>query len=117
VAGVVAGDVDHDGDVDLVAATPSGDLKVYLNDGRGRFTSQEPARRHTLVGESVTGYVDSSAALVLWSSAPSIRSIDRDGALVASTRIGPPTAPVPFKSTFFVLASLRAPPSPSTELL
>jgi hypothetical protein len=38
VAGVVQGDVDRDGDLDLVAATPSGDLLIWINDGRGRFT-------------------------------------------------------------------------------
>jgi hypothetical protein len=40
VTSVVESDVDHDGDLDLVAATSSGDLLIWINDGRGRFTRQ-----------------------------------------------------------------------------
>src|SRR5579872_901942 len=44
VTGIVEGDIDHDGDLDLVAATASGEVLVWLNDGHGRFT-QQPARK------------------------------------------------------------------------
>ena len=40
VVGVIAADIDHDGDVDLVTAAPSGQVVNWLNDGRGRFTRQ-----------------------------------------------------------------------------
>lgn len=36
--GLEAGDVDGDGDVDLMATGVSNDIALYLNDGRGRFT-------------------------------------------------------------------------------
>jgi hypothetical protein len=42
VVTVITADVDHDGDLDLVRATPSGDVVTWINDGRGRFTLQEP---------------------------------------------------------------------------
>jgi hypothetical protein len=41
VSAVVEGDVDDDGDLDLIAATPSGELVIWINDGHGQFT-QEP---------------------------------------------------------------------------
>src|ERR1700681_4163737 len=41
VVGVIAADIDHDGDVDLVTAAPSGQVVNWLNDGRGRFTRQQ----------------------------------------------------------------------------
>ena len=34
VVGVIAADIDHDGDVDLVTAAPSGQVVNWLNDGR-----------------------------------------------------------------------------------
>ena len=39
----VAADIDHDGDLDVVAATDTGVL-VWVNDGFGRLTSQPPTR-------------------------------------------------------------------------
>jgi hypothetical protein len=52
VIGVVEGDVDHDGDLDLVAATQSGELLVLINDGHGHFTRQAAARKSALSGEA-----------------------------------------------------------------
>jgi hypothetical protein len=46
---VVAADVDHDGDVDVVAATDRGFI-VWLNDGAGHLTSQPPAHRPSIDG-------------------------------------------------------------------
>src|ERR1700733_9269304 len=41
VVGVIAADIDDDGDVDLITAAPSGQVVNWLNDGRGRFTRQQ----------------------------------------------------------------------------
>lgn len=51
VTGVVQGDIDHDGDLDLVAATSSGELLVWINDGHGHFTRQALSRTSALSGE------------------------------------------------------------------
>ena len=45
---VVAGDVDHDGDIDVVASNGSLDLIVWKNDGAGHFTRQAAAPHVTL---------------------------------------------------------------------
>jgi len=37
---VAASDIDHDGDVDLVATTSLNEIVVWLNDGRGHFTEE-----------------------------------------------------------------------------
>src|SRR5258708_4058204 len=42
VVSVITADIDHDGDLDLVGTAPSGDVVTWINDGRGRFTLQEP---------------------------------------------------------------------------
>jgi hypothetical protein len=46
--GVVAGDVDHDGDLDVVASLGSLDLAVWRNDGAGHFT-RLPSGGHSTV--------------------------------------------------------------------
>src|SRR5207245_2837223 len=51
VTGVVQGDVDHDGDLALIAATPSGDLLIWINDGHGRFTRQPESDTRGLSSE------------------------------------------------------------------
>jgi hypothetical protein len=38
---VIAADIDRDGDLDVLAATDDG-VKVWVNDGHGRFTSRTP---------------------------------------------------------------------------
>src|ERR1700674_5504499 len=40
VVGLIAADIDHDGDLDLVTVAPTGQVIAWLNDGRGRFTAQ-----------------------------------------------------------------------------
>jgi hypothetical protein len=53
VTGVIEGDIDHDGDLDLVAATPSGDVLIWLNDGHGRFTQQLASKTLGLFSDPV----------------------------------------------------------------
>src|ERR1700676_4076378 len=48
VVGVIAADIDDDGDVDLVTAAPSGQVVNWINDGRGRFTRQQTLPSDTL---------------------------------------------------------------------
>jgi hypothetical protein len=46
--GVVAGDVDDDGDLDVVASFGSLDLAIWRNDGAGHFTRLASGRHQTL---------------------------------------------------------------------
>ncbi len=52
----VAADIDRDGDLDVVAVTDAG-FMVWVNDGRGHFTSTPPLRRPSIdpVGETSYG--------------------------------------------------------------
>jgi hypothetical protein len=112
VVSLIAADVDQDGDVDLIAAAPSGEVVTWLNDGKGRFTLQaalhpaglSPAT--TLFGsrrdESMALAID--AALV----APSARAVTA----VVATHFNASTSPLAFQLSFLLLPSLRAPPSP-----
>src|SRR5262245_47088413 len=65
VTSVVEGDVDRDGDLDLVAATPSGDLLIWINDGRGRFTRQPASNTRGVSSEPVV-------VQTTWREAPAI---------------------------------------------
>ncbi len=51
VAALADGDVDHDGDLDLIAATASGDVVIWLNDGHGRFMRQPASPVSQLLSE------------------------------------------------------------------
>jgi hypothetical protein len=112
VVSVIAADVDHDGDVDLIAAAPSGEVVTWLNDGRGRFTLQ--AALHPTGLSPATSLLGSTGdelmALVVTSAlvAPTTRA----ETAVVSTHIRPPTSPRAFQLGFLLLPSLRAPPFP-----
>jgi hypothetical protein len=56
--GVVAGDVDHDGDVDVVASLGSLDLAVWRNDGAGHFTRLPSGGHDTVQAEPAAPSVD-----------------------------------------------------------
>jgi len=48
---VITADIDHDGDLDVVASTDRGFL-VWVNDGAGRFTSETPKHRPMIDGHA-----------------------------------------------------------------
>ena len=56
--GVVAGDVDHDGDLDVVASLGSLDLAVWRNDGAGHFTRLPSGRHETVQSQPAAPSVD-----------------------------------------------------------
>jgi hypothetical protein len=102
--------VDHDGDLDLIAATPTGDMLVWINDGHGGFTRQDLSR---------TPHLSAQAQLV--QSGPTVSAVVQSVVLsyararryrrVAVTRIRPPTADSPSSSTSGLLPLFRAPPT------
>ncbi len=51
VTDLVEGDVDQDGDLDLITATRRGDVVIWINDGHGHFTRRDAAPVRTLVGD------------------------------------------------------------------
>jgi hypothetical protein len=80
--GVVAGDVDHDGDLDVVASLGSLDLAIWRNDGAGHFTRLPSGRHSTVQSQPPEPSVDSDLA----GSHEWIQNGDPRGAALASRR-------------------------------
>jgi hypothetical protein len=90
---VAAGDVDHDGDVDVVASVGTLDLIVWRNDGAGHFTRVPASQHESLQAQPASPSVDGH-------SLPSDEWIQndhpRDAALAsrAARPVGTPPAPL-----------------------
>jgi VCBS repeat protein len=117
VAALIDGDVDHDGDLDLVAATAAGDVLIWLNDGHGRFTRQEQSPRRGFSSEPAVLHVDWNATTAVGVAAPLVAPPNSAETPVVVAQIRPPNAPLDFNLSFLNPQTLRAPPSPSVQLL
>ncbi|HMF95232.1 MAG TPA: FG-GAP-like repeat-containing protein [Vicinamibacterales bacterium] len=111
IAALIDDDVDDDGDLDLVAATASGDVVIWLNDGHGRFTRQTPARRRSVGGESALSDSGSSRPTAISTAAPFFSAQERSQTVVLAARIHPPTLPSDFDRHRLLPRGLRAPPA------
>jgi hypothetical protein len=114
VTGVIEGDIDQDGDLDLVALSPSSDVLVWINDGHGHFTRQQTPRAPGLGDEPVVSDTILFCPVALGTTAPVVASRNRADTGVVVTHIRPPTSPESFDLAFLLLPSLRAPPPPFT---
>jgi hypothetical protein len=110
VVGVIAADIDDDGDVDLVTAAPSGQVVNWINDGRGRFTRQQTLPSDRLSSALIVVNSIRDESLALGAAAPPGGPAARNETAVLATRIRPPTDPPAFDLSFLSLQSLRAPP-------
>jgi hypothetical protein len=111
VTGIIEGDIDHDGDLDLVAATSSGDVLVWLNDGHGRFTRQAASPTRGVSGEPVLNRTIWPESMAIGIRAPLLPSPDRRDAIVSVTRIRAPAAGIARDVPGFAFPALRAPPA------
>jgi hypothetical protein len=110
VVGVIAADIDRDGDVDLVTAAPSGQVVNWLNDGRGRFTRQQALPSDKFSPVLIVVHSSRDQPVALGAVAPPVGPGTRSETAVLVTRIRPPTNPPAFELGFLSLQSLRAPP-------
>ena len=110
VSALIEGDFDHDGDLDLLATTPSGDVLIWVNDGHGRFTRQAPAPRRALTGDPVfASTADPSvtfAAVDGWVLEAPVRAHQA----VVARAIRPPTASRVVSRGRQLVPQFRAPP-------
>jgi VCBS repeat protein len=113
VAVLIGGDVDHDGDLDLVAATATGDVLIWLNDGHGRFTLQEPFHSHTFSSEPAAVQTEPDTPTATGVTASFTAARNRAETPVVVAQIRPPTGPLGFDPRCPVPQSLRAPPATS----
>jgi len=111
VTGVIEGDIDHDGDLDLVAATPSGGVLIWLNDGHGHFTQQAASRTRGLSSEPVLVETVWPDSVALGVRAHLLPSPTRGETAVVVTPIRAPTAHVVHDVRCPILPALRAPPA------
>jgi hypothetical protein len=110
VVGVIAADIDHDGDVDLVTAAPSGQVVNWLNDGRGRFTRQQALPSDGLSPVMIVVNTLQDEPVALGATAQPGDTGTRTRTAVLVTRIRPPTDPLALDPSSLLLQSLRAPP-------
>jgi hypothetical protein len=111
VTGIVEDDIDHDGDADLLGATASGDLVVWLNDGRGRFTREQATHtRHVSRNPTLASAFHDAASVVLTKS-PSITRPLRTFAITVSARDELPATRRRADTSDVFNPYLRAPPS------
>jgi len=113
---VATSDVDHDGDTDLVVATSSNRIVIWLNDGRGHFTEERPAPSRDLSPETTVAMAWRDA---LAGIGPTVRQAvvparRRETAVVAA-RIRPPTVLPADGLSVLSLPSLRGPPPSGTH--
>ncbi len=111
VAVLIDGDIDNDGDLDLVAATSTGDIVIWLNDGHGRFTRQEPSPSRGIAAESTSIDAGARSPAAACCAAPFAVRSDRTASSSVVTRIRPPTASASFDRGRFAAPALRAPPA------
>jgi hypothetical protein len=108
---VAASDVDHDGDADLVVATPSNQVVIWLNDGHGHFTEEPPQPSSSLSPVTTVGSTGHDEPAPPTPSAPQlVGPRSRREAVVVGTRVRPPTASSTVASICLAHPSLRAPP-------
>jgi len=112
VAGLIAADIDHDGDLDLIAVAPTGQVMAWLNDGRGRFTLQQASPSNVLSPETLVVDALQDEPVALRGAAPSVEPRGENGTAVEVALIRPPTIPLVFDLRFLSLPRLRAPPLP-----
>ena len=110
VTSLVQHDIDHDGDLDLVAATPSGEVLIWLNDGHGHFTQMAAVQEPELSGEAAVGVpgFHEPAALPMTRLAP--LPLGRTETVVVQVRIRPPTPFRIFSFALSLLPAFRGPP-------
>jgi hypothetical protein len=110
VSAVVEDDVDHDGDLDLVAATADGNVLVWLNDGHGRFTRQASSTRRGMSGGPSVADATWPEWIAINLRAPLLSPTRTEPAVVVM-RARPPNADWLAESRSSRLPAVRAPPS------
>ena len=110
VSALIEGDFDHDGDLDLLATTASGDVLVWVNDGHGRFTRQEPSPRRNIAGDPALASTVDPSITVVAADGWVLESPIRAHRAVVSRSVRPPTAIGVISRDRQLGPALRAPP-------
>jgi hypothetical protein len=87
---IVTADIDADGDLDVVASDSALQIHVWVNDGAGHFTAQEPVRSMTWRAVPPLPSVDGRPIFLASCTTGNPPSLDADGRVIAWT-LTPPT--------------------------
>jgi hypothetical protein len=115
VVSLIASDIDHDGDLDLVTVAPSGLVMAWLNDGRGRFTPQPVSHPGELSAATTLTDTPQNEPMALGVAVPFVVPQASNGTAVGGTFRRRLNGPLAFDLRVISLARLRAPP-PSVSL-
>jgi hypothetical protein len=110
ITAVVQDDVDHDGDLDLVAATADGDILIWLNDGRGHFVQQPRRTGQDLAGVPVVVQVTRLDVAFVSDRSPILPSMERQETTLFVRQARAPAVCVVYDVRCSLLPSPRAPP-------
>src|SRR5262249_1681604 len=108
--GVIEVDIDHDGDLDLIAATTDGDVLIWLNDGHGRFTRKAPFSKRDFSSEPVVTQISWPESMAISISTPVLSGPIRGEATDVVRPIRSPGDSIPHDVRRSILPPLRAPP-------
>jgi hypothetical protein len=111
VAALADGDVDHDGDLDLIAATASGDVVIWLNDGHGRFMRQPASPVSQLLSEPSVDTGDGRETIAVVGPVPMSAAGRRAVAPLPVSNRPLPVSSLPSSGAVHLLRPLRAPPA------
>jgi hypothetical protein len=110
VTSVIEGDIDHDGDLDIVAATPSGDLVIWLNDGHGRFTRQAPSQTPSVSSAPAVAQTVWTEPVVVVVRSPFVLAAALPATVITVVRIPSPLRCCDDDRRSPMLPPVRAPP-------
>lgn len=111
VSALIERDVDHDGDLDLVAATPNGDVLIWLNDGHGRFTRQAASNTGDVSGQPTMAQAAWPESIAIGVRAPLLPPPSSTETAVVVTQVRPRNLDIPADDRCPILPALRAPPA------
>ena len=112
VGSLIAKDIDDDGDLDLVAGTPSGRVMAWINDGHGRFTLKETRPSARVSPETIFADMPQGEPVALGVTAPLVTPGTRNRMAIVVTLSRPPTVLLASGLGVLSLSSPRAPPVP-----
>jgi hypothetical protein len=111
VGSLIAEDIDGDGDLDLVAGTPSGQVVAWINDGHGRFTLKKAQPSSGVASETVFAKTLQVEAVALGVSVPLVVPDTRNSQAIRIACARPPTVLLPYGLHTRSLSFPRAPPA------
>ena len=110
VAALIEDDVDHDGDLDLLATTGTGDIVIWVNDGHGQFTRRAQSPSRTISGQSAFQSYDAPSVAAVTAPSPVLPARVHAWRSVLTLAIRPPTTTRVTNAATGLLPPLRAPP-------